>query len=97
LEVALMRRSLPAMIRVGAAARHFSISSGSPLTMPMMLRLFITAMVWRITSSSVRAAGIGCLHGGVLWNVIPVSKGRAGSQRGITSNGVHIGGGLLPM
>ena len=85
------------MIRSGDAAFHVAIRPGSPLTIPMMFRLSMTARVSRITCSSVVAAGMGCGHGGVSPNVSPVAIGRDGSHRGILSNGTHIGGGLGPM
>ena len=84
------------MIRRGAAARQTAISSGSPLTMPMMLRRSITAIVSRITCSSDVAAGIGRSQGGTTFIAIPATGPRAGSERGMTANGAHMGGTFAP-
>ncbi len=82
------------MIRSGAAARQIFMSSGSPLTMPMMLCFSITAMVSRMTASSVVAAGIAFSHGGETLKM--KSPCFPASARGMTEKGAHIGGGLDP-
>jgi hypothetical protein len=51
------------MILSGAAAFHAAIVSGSPLTMPMMFRLVITASVSRMNCVALVTATSGCGQG----------------------------------
>lgn len=83
-------------MRPCAAATQVRISSGSPLTIPMMLRRSMTSKVARITPLSVLSAGTGRSHGGIRLNVMPSGPALPLSHRGMTANGAHIGGGSEP-
>src|SRR5688500_6594447 len=84
------------MIRSGAAARHLTMSSGSPLTIPMMLNRFIASIVRVRTASSVRSGKIGLAQGGSTAKASPAAGPSFGSEWGITGNCAHNGGGFSP-